>query len=560
MDKDVLVNKCGVLVDNWNKIATSIDTNRDAEALDITPQEARGRGIVIGNETYVGRRIIATNIQREMPTYIKYLSGSYRHISAIALDNTPVTALSALEEAFTLSFRVGNWLEQHIQALSSFALQGRGVFMCIPSATPLNTTLVYIPPEDFIFPLDTRDLQFAPLIGIRYSISVDQFKVWRKTYQWEEAACSKIIDANPEADRVQTMYPVYLMLMKTEGGVQAFWFHRESNQLLRTPYPYNAGFMNEDGTAAATKDYPIFPVYYQITENPKLIERKGRAHADMHDQEAMTMLWTSSVNASIRSSELYIGLDETATTENPEIAQTEFIMEPGKILKKPVKFYSPPAPDGSILATAQALRVENSSAAGQVDFAAQARKDSRKTAKELTLAQTQTDQNQAVSLTMFASGYRAALQFQWLVLQFNMASGYNTTFLVTDPASQAVLKTAKVYITPAGDVDFVERETKMKLYTQYYALIEGTALAPFFLNKILELAFPKEYQQMAPLITDNSKQMGAALLQIVENLPPTAIPPDQAGKLQEIIAEAQKTFGTPGQPTAQNAPNPQQTT
>ena len=403
MDKDQLVARCGVLVDNWSKISDSIDTNRDAEALDITPQEARARGIVVGNETYVGRRIIATNIQREMPTYIKYLSGSYRHITAIALDNTPVTVLSALEEDFTLSFRVGNWLEQHIQALSSFALQGRGVFMVIPSMGELNTALVYIPPEDFVFPLDTRDLQFAPLIGIRYSISVDQFKAWRKNYQWEEEACNKIIDANPEADRVQTMYPVYLMLMKTDTGVQAFWFHKESNQLLRTPYAYNAGFMNGDGTAAVTRDYPIFPVYYQITENPKIIERKGRAHADMHDQEAMTMLWTSSVNASMRSSELYIGLDETGNTENPEIVQTEFIMEPGKILKRPVKFYSPPAPDGSILATAQALRVENSAQAGQVDFAAQARKDSRKTATELDLAKSQTDDTQAVSLTVIGA-------------------------------------------------------------------------------------------------------------------------------------------------------------
>jgi len=553
VDKDQLVARCGVLVDNWNAIATIIDTNRDAEALDITPQEARARGIVIGNETYVGRRIIATNIQREMPTYIKYLSGSYRHITAIALDNTPVTALSALEEDFTLSFRVGNWLEQHIQALSSFALQGRGVFMCIPSMGQLNTALVYIPPEDFVFPLDTRDLQFAPLLGIRYSISVDQFKVWRVKYQWDAEACNKIIDANPEADRVQTMYPVYLMLMKTEAGVQAFWFHRESNQLLRTPYDYNAGFMNADGTAAVTRDYPIFPVYYQITENPKLIERKGRAHADMHDQEAMTMLWTSSVNASMRSSELYIGLDETGQTENPEITQTEFIMEPGKILKRPVKFYSPPAPDGSILATAQALRVENSAAAGQVDFAAQARKDSRKTATELDLAKTQTDATQAVSLTMFASGYRAAMQFQWLVLQFNLNSGFNTTFLADRPEIRDVLKTAKIYVTPAGDVDFVERETKLKLYTQYYQLVQGTALAPFFLQKMLELAFPKEYPQMAGLLSDNSKQMGTALLQIVENLPPAAIPPDQAAKLQEIITEAQKTFGMPG--AQQNAPN-----
>ena len=74
---------------------------------------------------------------------------------------------------------------------------------------------------------------------------------------------------------------------------------------------------------------------------------------------------------------------------------------------------------------------------------------------------------------------------------------------------------------------------------------------------MLELAFPKEYPQMAGLLSDNSKQMGTALLQIVENLPPGTVPPDQAVKLQEIITEAQKTFGQPGaQPNAPQTNQP----
>lgn len=559
MDEGKLVIRCSALVDNWKlREAKILNENRDACELDITCVEARDRGIVAGNETFIGRRVIKGNIQRELPTFIQYLSGSYRHVSAVSVDGTvPAEVLATLEKEFTTSFRIGNWLEQHLQVVSSSCLHGRGVFLVLARPTaPLNTVPVYVPPEDFIFPLGARDIQKSPMLGIRYNITVDQFEEWRATFKWEPDVAQAILDTVPEAERVNQMYEVFMMFQKVQGVVQALWFSSAQNKLLKKPVQFDGGLRDELGRPEPLDVYPVFPLYYDITENPNLIERKGRAHADMHDQEALTMIWSANVNGCLRASEVYVSLKTAGVTENPEITQTTFVMDPGKILKQPIDFNHADWPDGAMLQFANALKTENASAAGQIDFAAQARKDSRKTAKELTLAQEQTSANNSVSLTMFAAGYKSLTQFMWRVLQHNMATGFNTTFMAAAPAMRDALKTAKITLAPAGDIDYIEREEKLKLYTQYYQMFAGTAVGEFFQKQILELAFPLDFPKMVGLLTDNSKQMGAALLQLVQAVPTATLPPDAQAKFHDIIAEAQKTFGQPQTPNApnQNAP------
>jgi len=559
MDEGKLVVRCGALVNDWTaREAKILEENRDACELDITCVEARSLGIVAGNETYIGRRVIKGNIQRELPTFIQYLSGSYRHVSAVSVDGkTPASVLATLEKEFTTSFRIGNWLEQHLQVVSSTCLHGRGVFLSLarPSA-PLNTVPVYVPPEDFVFPLGSRDIQKSPMVGVRYTITVDQFEEWRKTYLWEHDVAEAILNTVSEAERVNQMYEVFMMLQKVKGAVEVLWFSLAQNKLLKKPVQFDGGLRDGAGKAMPLDVYPVFPLYYDITENPKLIERKGRAHADMHDQEALTMIWSANVNGCLRASEVYVSLKAASVTENQEITQTTFVMDPGKILKQPIDFNHADWPDASMLQFANALKTENASAAGQIDFAAQARKDSRKTATELSLAKEQTSANNSVSLTMFAAGYKGLTQFMWRVLQHNMASGFNTAFMASAPEMRRALLAAKITMAPAGDIDYIEREEKLKLYTQYLPMVEGTAVGEFFQKQILELAFPTDFPKMVGLLTDNSKQMGAALLKLVQTVPMANIPPEAQAKFQEIVAEAQKTFGQPQDPNApnQNAP------
>lgn len=536
------------MIAEWDThIVRLVEDNRDAFELDVSVDEARARGIVDGNETYIGRRVIAANISRELPSFIQYLAGSYRHITAKCISHElPSHALAAIELEFTKAFRLGSWLEYHMQAVQSMELHGRGVFFVMPDSnpeSPLGTAAAYVAPEDFVFPLKARDLQKASMIGIRYSISDLQYDEWKVKYQWDPAVAEEVRESITESQRVNEMYVIYLMLQKRAGIVEAFWFSNEKQKILRKPYPYHTGMYDGTGAPVPVDRYPLYPVYYQITEDPYLIERKGRAHADMHDQEALTMGWTASVNGQIRASETYISLADNGLTENPEIAQTDFVVQPGRVLKKKVEFHHAPWPDSSMLATMQALRTENASQAGQVDYAAMERKGSRKTATELDLAQEQTDKSRSIPLTMFSLGYGDMLRFMWSVLVANMRSGFNTTFLADQPDVREMVIQATITVAPAGDIDYIERNDKLKLLMQLYPTYAQTGAGPVFLQKILELAFPNDYAQLAPLLQDNTRALGAQLTNVLQHLPPDAVPPGDQPALQQLIAAGAQSFG-----------------
>jgi len=544
--------------------------NRDAYELDITVDEARQKKMVLANETFIGRRVIAENIKRELPVFIQYLKGSYRHVTASS-DVVPLESLNVIEAEVTKAARSGPWLATHIKEINAMALHGRGVFMVIPDAdNAMDTDVVYVPTTDFIVPVNSRDFQQAPMVAVRYMISESQFKDWAKEYKWKADKVKAILDSQPAADAVYRNFKVYAVMTKTPTGIQQFWYSEEPNQMLSDPIPLFIGKMAPapaQGPAdpmnpapaqfvpVPTDQYPIFPTFYEITENPVLVEIKGRAHADMHDQEALTMGWTSYVNGMIRASELFAARDQQAVVENPETLQTSVLIKPGVVTKEKLIFYTPPAPDAGCLMALQALRTENSSGAGQTDFAASNRKDSRKTATELNAAKEQAVQSQTVPLTNFAIGYAELLKFRWDIVRFNVASGFNTKFLASRPDIRAVLD--QVEILPAGDVDYVARSEKLSKYTNFYQLFAQTPVGIYFLRKILELAFPDEYQQMAPMLQDNSRAVGQLMLELLKALPPEilqALPPDIQGKFQQTIQTAEQLYGNPAGGPAPDAP------
>lgn len=533
-----------------------LHTNRDAYELDISVDQARARKMVLGNETFIGRRVIAENIKRELPVFIQYLKGSYRHVTAVG-DQVPLEVLNSVEGEVTKACRTGPWLETHIKTVNAMGLHGRGIFMVIPDSENLmDTDVVYIPTTDFIVPINSRDFQQAPMLGIRYMISESQFKEWAKTHKWSSEKAKAILDAYSTAETVYRNFKVYLVMTRTSSGIQQFWYSEDPNHMLSDPVPLFVGKMAPGpmgpmamGQApsfvpVATETYPVFPVFYEITENPVLIELKGRAHADMHDQEALTMGWTSYVNGMIRSSELFAARDQQAVVENPETLQSTVLIKPGVVTKEKLIFYTPPAPDAGALMALQALRTENASGAGQTDFAASNRKDSRKTATELNAAKEQAVQSQTIPLTNFGIGYAALLNFRWSILQFNVESGFNTKFLAARPEARALV--GQISILPAGDVDYVARDEKLTKYTNFYQLFAQTPAGIYFLKKILELAFPDEYKQIEPLLQDNSRAVGQLMLELLKALPPQitqALPPEIQGQLQQAIQTADQLYG-----------------
>ena len=526
--------------------------------------EARQLELVEGNETFIGRRIIAENINRELPTFIQYLQQSYRHVSA-AGPGIPIEALNAIEAEYTAGHRTTGWLTPELQAASASALHGRGYLMVVPDPENeiLQTRVEYVATEDVICPLNLREFQNAPMIAVRYLIPMTTFELWATEKKWKKDTVNGIKKQEAPDRAVTKQVPVYLVMLRFNGVIHHFWYTDSPAQeiLSEEILPLFTGHMGKDQTALPSPVYPLFPLYYQITENPVLLERKGRARLDMHDQEAATMGWTAFINGNLRASEIYIALDEPAMTENPEVVQTSECIKPGVVSKRKLTFYSPKAPEAGALVALQALRTENASGAGQVDFAAQNRQDSRKTATELQAASEQAQRHQTVPLTMFALGYSDLLAYRFGVVQTNVASGANLKFLESRPEIRQILD--KVEVRPAGDIDFVQRNEKLTKLTSYFPLYQNTAVGPVFLQKILELAFPDDYAQMGPLLQDQSRAVGQMMLQVLQALPPNTLPPEDFAKVQNIVQQAQQVYGTgtngmaaqPGNAGAPGAPN-----
>ena len=536
--------------------------------MDITNDEARAKKLVNGNEVFIGRRIIAENMKREMPSFVQYLKGSYRHVIACAPADSqiPLSDLAAIEAAMTEGIRQDGWLTTELQACSATMLHGVGYLFVIPSLkTGINTEVAYLATPDVIIPRNLQQFQAAPMIGIRYHITSSEFSEWAEQYKWNTDAVRAVRDSLSDADKTTKNIPVYLVMYRDNAPgspIKRFWYTDQPEHMLSTqPEPLFSGRMQKGPTGAPEPApetvYPLFPFYYNITENPVIVERKGRAHEDRHDQEALTMGITSYVNSMIRSSELYMAFDDGGgPVESTEVAQTDVVIKPGVVIKRPVKFFTPPAPDSNALATLQYLKSDNAAAAGHTDFAVQNRQDSRKTAAEIKSATATATEHQTVPLTFFALCYAELLRFRWDIVRANVAAGVNTTFLAQNPVRE---KLDTVYLKPAGDIDFIARQEKLQKFVQFFSLYAQTPLAQFFQQKILELAFPDEYPQMAPLLTDPTRQLGEAMLQVLENLPPGTIPPAQAQQIAQLTQTARQVYGSnpsPGMAPAPNNPSP----
>lgn len=533
------------MLTDWAPHEVTLGENRDAFELDVTVDEARQLELVEGNETFIGRRIIAENMQRELPTFIQYLQQSYRHVNASG-PGVPIHVLNAIEAEYTRGHRTNNWLTPELQAINALALHGRGFMMVVPDPDNrvLQTRVEYVPTEDVIYPINLRDFQAAPMIAVRYRVPLTTFEEWAREKKWKQNVVDAVKKQEAHDRAVTKQVPVFLVMVRFQGVVHHFWYvSSPGEEILSTAIePLFVGKMRKDGQPVPASVYPVFPHYYQITENPVLVERKGRARLDMHDQEAATMGWTAFINGNLRASEIYMAVDQAALTENPEIAQTSEIIKPGVVSKQKLIFYSPKAPEAGALVALQALRTENASGAGQVDFAAQNRQDSRKTATELQAAAEQAQRHQTVPLTVFALGYADLIAFRFDIVRFNIGSGANTEFLKDAPEIREVL--GRITLRPAGDIDFVQRNEKLSKLTSFYQLYAQTAVGPVFLQKILELAFPDDYAQMGPLLQDQSRAVGAMMLQVLQALPPGALPPDQFQQVQQIVQQAQQVYGT----------------
>lgn len=309
----------------------------------------------------------------------------------------------------------------------------------------------------------------------------------------------------------------------------------------------------------ALKEYPIYWIPYEITENEALLEGQGRAALDLHVQEALTHVVTNTINATTRASHVY-GSAENIDAMDSGMAELGPI-KPGRIMSRKINLFQPPWPSNIILAVTQALRIDKANEAGQTDYAAMARKDANKTATEMELA---TEQAQTVVTTEMDIFSSPVLDI--FALQFKIASHQAIFGLCTPPPDPSLLL-GDYNLVPAGDVEVVKRAEDKANAKEFFNIVQGTPAAEKILTFLIQRFFPDQADEWILALTGPDKN--AIIMELVNVLTGlmkdigNALPPDQRAALTNIIATAssvaappndQGILGQPGQGQASQSP------
>ncbi len=214
-----------------------------------------------------------------------------------------------------------------------------------------------------------------------------------------------------------------------------------------------------------------------------------------------------------------------------------------------------------ILTVAQALSTENLQSAGKVDYAAQNRQDSRKTATEINSAKDQSQRLSSVNIVPLATAITEAYTFAWHIVQ------QQVQYSLANPSAPLIdipehidpsFWTDRYELAPAGDVEVIKRAEKMSNLQQDMPLFAGTPVYMDLLIKYLELRFPDEAALWkAKLQSIDCNQIIQQLLAVLSQVPMNIFPPEQQQQIQTVMENATTAVGvsSPASNVAQGRPN-----
>jgi hypothetical protein len=589
------------LIRDWEPTRHLTEKNRKMRDLEVSTESMRTEGILDEDETFIPVRIIDVNITREQPPYINYLKNSRRLCIFTSVDN-PDYDSSKLELDFTRGMTYLGWENQHYKAIDGSATHGWDtVEVVFDSGKPLHVGIEQVGHDQLFWPRSLKNIQQASNVIRAYDYSLIELKQFVKAYGWSGDQVNKIIQARKSHKNESETVRVYKRMFKVDGIVNVAWFSIENgcDDWLKIPAPLYLGIDSQTQTLdpmtmqptmkwepVPQTDYPYFILPYRESEKPKLIDKRGRCFLDGNKQEAQTAILSAFVNGLTRASNTLASpkVDDGSGNSVKEIANSP--LGGGTILNKPVDFYNSPYPDPSVLVALQYMDTSNSNETNQLNFAVANREDSRKTAKEIGVAETQSNLLNSVQLTLFSSYIRGQYTLAWLIVQSQAMQNLIKFLLVNQQQPQMNPLTKQPVIGPdgqpvmndnwtndsqsisqtfdvraAGDVDVIQRSELISQMKQDWPVVQNTPLASQFLEDLILLSYPQKGEQYVNILKSsqgNQIQQGTKLIsamnlviqELVKANPEVvkSLPPDQQAQLGDIMNQAKQVASTAAQP------------
>lgn len=525
---------------------------------DVAVEQERATGRLQPDELYIPQHIIDTNIRREQSAYVQYITQSPRAV--VTQDRLDDSNLALLDKDLTYRLRFDGWQLPMFSNIDAFQSMGYSVMEVVQDlSNPGNVGYESFPFGDFAFTTDTKDVQSVEFTARQYFYTKTRLielcgdPANPKDSDWNRTQVDAIISKEPDNTTVEnagdrrdrSLYRVFKNMFKVSGTTMVGWSAPDTcSDWVRKPRPLFLGRRKEkppvpgvmgklggmigavkqaisgvmDSAESYENTYPYIIFPYLISENDTISELKGRVFLDQDLQEAVSSLLSSTCTQARRAAGLYASRDTTDPNDD-FMMQKNVFLKSGCVVNAKLNFFKLDGPDPGMFSAIQALISSNQNETSQVNFAAMNRKDSRKTAKEISVSERQEQILSTVQVVLFSIALTQLYRLMVDIIKSRVQFG-----LITNMSPQVKEMYAKDFVVkPSGDSDVIEKQQLLEKMRNDWPVVQNTPLAvPFFLN-YLKLAYPDDSVQYEQIINQNQQQQQSQQAQQQQQMMQAAI-------------------------------------
>jgi len=464
----------------WTTELAETQRRRDVRYQECNIKKMRAQKQLAPDAFFIPRRIVDKNIRRELAPDVAYISQS-RDLAKFQPMGEFSFPIEPLEREFTRLNKYRKWQRPFFQVSDGAKTHGwDAVETLFDPDKPGHSCTRHIGHEFLIFPTDICDIQEAPYVEVLYATTITELESYTENFDFDPAQVAKVKDKlkslEGKGESKVTLKKVYFKEEEDGECVVYFgWGCEEADDWLLAP---DYLFLGSD---TPEYEYPIDILEYDISENEVITSAKGRTFLDEPDQEACTQILSKYVTRWGRST--YIMSSPKNLSDDTSSKQTDLELGDGKHINEPTDWVTIDPPDPTGLGAMQAIVAQNSDEAGQVSYAVNNRKDSRKTATEVQSAEKQGATLGGVRVTLLSDFMASVLNRRWRILHAQVIAGKIHSSI---PNWQTYYNYEPGFnVLPAGDVEVVRRAEIVQAMKQDWPVIQQTAAAEDFLKDLM---------------------------------------------------------------------------
>lgn len=592
IDKDTLREKFQRVKTAHQEYVNDVHESRRIRLSRVSVDSMREQKKLAANETYIAVRVIDENIVRDMPTYMAYIKNAARMAIFKPRDGSVSPLMPRLESWFTslLCYDDPPWECDYIRWIDGALCHGQDFIEVLYDVSkPGHVAVNHVGVDQLIYDLNYDDIQQSPLVARGYRLSPIEIEAYLNSGTFEPTAAAKLLEyIKQTSDRARQSFDpndapsCYKIYVKHQGTVYFCWYSPTIQAFLTDPQPFYNGLTRQvtqqvqvtaaDGFTIVPQEqtslvpvneqvYPFVALRKRITEDKNQRNIGGHAHDSYYLQEAATSLTSALVNGTLTASNVMWAPDDSAGLEGSSVKQIDFEIKKNAVWSRPMRAFFPAYPDPMLMNTLQHLETRNGIATSQTAFAVANRKDSRKTATELQMAQQQTSQVNSIQVLHLSIAIRELCIRAFAIIQSEVMS--NNLDLPADLPRELVL--ARYTLSSAGDVDYIQRMELISSMQQDWPILSQTPVGPLLLEDYIRARYPnaadryvsalRQQQQDTALITGLAQVVQELATDESGNLTPEAQANanDLAALQQQVATRLGTNVGSVAQPSANAA-------